>query len=211
MTESNDPGDATGQNAPARSLAGRLLVATPALLDPNFHRTVILMCVYGDEGALGIVLNRPSESDVLDHLPEWRHLAASPAVVFSGGPVEPTTALALGRAATSMEADADADAEAEAEAGGWTAVTDRLGLLDLGRAPGELGVEAEQVRIFSGYAGWGAGQLEAEIEEQSWFIVDAAPDDPFTREPERLWREVLRRQPGRLAIFADFPTDPRVN
>ena len=205
MTESNAPGDATGHNAPAASLAGRLLVATPALLDPNFHRTVILMCVHGDEGALGIVLNRPSESDVLDHLPEWRHLAASPAVVFSGGPVEPTTALALGRAATSVEG------EAEAEAGGWTAVTDHLGLIDLGRPPGELGVEAEQVRIFSGYAGWGVGQLEAEIEEEGWFIVDAAPDDPFTREPERLWREVLRRQPGRLAIFADFPTDPRVN
>ena len=205
MTASNDPGDGTGQEVPAGSLAGRLLVATPALLDPNFHRTVILMCVHGDQGALGIVLNRPSQSDVLDHLPEWRHLAASPAVVFAGGPVEPTTALALGRAATSVEG------EAEAEAGGWTAVTDRLGLLDLGRPPGELGVEAEQVRIFSGYAGWGVGQLEAEIEEEGWFIVDAAPDDPFTREPERLWREVLRRQPGRLAIFADCPTDPRAN
>ena len=185
------------------SLAGSLLVASPALLDPNFHRTVVFVCAQerGEEGGgtFGVVLNRPLEADVLDHLPQWRHRASSPAVIFEGGPVGRDGALGLGRIGDAPPAE------------GWTAVTDRVGLLDLGRSPEELGEALEQVRVFSGHAGWGVGQLEAEIAAQDWFVVDSEPGDPFTREPDRLWREVLRRQPGRLAMFADFPVDPAVN
>ena len=181
------------------SLTGRLLIASPTLLDPNFARTVVFMCAHGDEGAFGLVINRPLEADVLDHLPEWQRLASSPAVIFSGGPVEPDSAVALGCV------------RGETAAEGWSGVTDELGVFDLRAGPDLLGDSLERVRVFSGHAGWGAGQLEAEIEEEGWFVVDAEPGDPFSREPERLWREVLRRQPGRLAIFADFPVDPSVN
>ncbi len=181
------------------SLTGWLLVASPALDDPNFHRTVVLVCAHEEGGAFGVVLNRPLEADLLDHLPQWRHLASSPAVIFFGGPVGTDGAVGLGLTRPGAAGE------------GWTAVTDRLGLFDLGRAPEEMAGSLERFRVFSGHAGWTAGQLEAEIERESWFVVDSEPGDPFSREPQRLWREVLRRQPGRLAMFADFPVDPAVN
>jgi putative transcriptional regulator len=89
-------------------------------------------------------------------------------------------------------------------------VTSEVGLLDLGRTPDEF-AGVGQVRLFSGHSGWGAEQVVAEIEEDAWFVVDSAPGDAFTREPQTLWREVLRRQSARLAMFADYPDDPRVN
>lgn len=198
---------------PPGSLTGKLLVATPTLLDPNFHRTVVLICLHEEEGVLGLVLNRPTESDLLEHVPEWHHLASSPPVVFVGGPVEPESALAIGRLAKGGEGTDDATGATGASREppeGWTAVTSEVGLLDLGRTPEQFeGVG--QVRIFSGHSGWGAEQVVAEIAEEAWFVVDSAPGDAFTREPETLWREVLRRQSSRLAMFADYPDDPRVN
>jgi putative transcriptional regulator len=222
------PWTAEPQEWAVGSLAGKLLVATPNLLDPNFYRTVVLMCVHEEEGALGVVLNRPTESDVLEHVPEWHHLAASPPVVFVGGPVEPGGALAVGRLAQPAEGAGQPGAEtgttgapgtvSGGSAGsangeppeGWTAVTSEVGLLDLGRTPEEF-AGVGQVRFFSGHSGWGAEQVVAEIEEDAWFVVDSAPGDAFTREPQTLWREVLRRQSARLAMFADYPDDPRVN
>ncbi|MEE8337501.1 MAG: YqgE/AlgH family protein [Dehalococcoidia bacterium] len=201
------------------ALTGKLLVATPLLTDPNFDRTVIFMCAHEDEGAFGVVINRPTESDVIDHVPDWHRLAASPAVIYAGGPVDLEGAIALGRVAEDRAqlAGGEADGEAGSEGGietleGWTAVTSQLGFVDVSRSPEQFAAAGlEQMRLFSGHAGWGADQLAAEIEEEAWFVVDAEPGDPFTREPERLWSEVLRRQPGRLAIFADYPRDVSVN
>ena len=180
------------------SLRGRLLVATPPLVDPNFDRTVVLMLEHGDEGALGLVLNRPSETELEDVLPEWRSLASSPSVVFAGGPVSPDSVIALARGA-------GRDVE------GYVELLDDLGTIDLGRDPLDLGAPLSGLRVFVGYAGWAPGQLDNELEEGAWFVVDVENDDPFATEPDRLWRNVLRRQTGRVAMFANYPEDATAN
>ena len=181
------------------SLKGRLLVATPALQEPAFDRTVVLMLEHGDEGALGLVLNRPSELELTGSVPEWEPFAAQPAVVFFGGPVAQGTAICLAWAASEDEAD------------GWTPLFGHLGALDLGKAPNEVGKPIDEIRVFSGHAGWGPGQLEGEIAQGAWFVVDAEPVDALSAQPLELWRQVLRRHGGRVALFATFPPDPSVN
>jgi len=183
----------------ADSLHGKLLVATPKLLDPNFVRTVILVCTHDDNGAMGLVLNRPLEGTGLSaHVPLWSEFAAPPAVVFRGGPVEPEAGLGIGLFAT------------PAAVPGWTPVTGRLGLIDLSRPPNLL-PSLQRVRVFAGYAGWGAQQIQDEIAEGAWFVLDAEEDDALTGDPALLWRNVLRRQPGNVAMFAFAPIDPRAN
>jgi putative transcriptional regulator len=168
------------------------------LVDPNFDRTVVLMLEHSDEGALGIVLNRPSETTLDDVLPEWRVVASDPPVVFVGGPVSPEAVIALGRG------------HAE-EREGWVPILDDLGTVDLGTDPLDLGVPIDRLRVFVGYAGWGANQLESELEANAWFVVDAASNDPFAPEPENLWRDVLKRQRGKVAMFANYPEDTTAN
>lgn len=181
------------------SLAGRLLIATPLLTDANFHRTVVFLCAHDENGAFGVVLNRPLDGfEVGEHLPGWADFVADPPVLFSGGPVEKSTAIGLGRFGRLDVASQD------------PAFPAGLAMVDLSSAPG-AGTTLESVRVFVGYSGWGAGQLEREIEEEAWFVVDAEAQDPFSQEPERLWRAVLQRQAGRLAMFAYFPNDPRAN
>ncbi|MGH9155798.1 MAG: YqgE/AlgH family protein [Acidimicrobiales bacterium] len=179
--------------------SGRLLVATPSLGDPNFDRTVVLLLEHGPEGALGVVLNRPSRTEVTEPFPGWLAHVSDPPVVFTGGPVAPSAAIGLARTGRADETD------------GWAPLIGRLGSVDLSRDPGDLAVPVEIVRVFAGYAGWGAGQLEAEIGVGAWFVVEATSDDAFSPTPEGLWRSVLRRQRGRLALFADAPTDPTLN
>jgi putative transcriptional regulator len=180
--------------------AGRLLVATPKLADPNFARSVIFIIAHDENGAFGVILNRPlNEAELADVLPQWHGTAAPPAVAFSGGPVEPNRALGLARRK---------DDEPMA---GWTPVACDAGLLDLELDPHEPGLSVAAVRIYSGYAGWGGGQLEREIADDAWFVIDAVPGDLFSAEPERLFHDVLRRQTGALAMFAHYPADPRVN
>jgi len=180
------------------SLRGRLLVATPPLVDPNFDRAVVLMLEHGEDGALGIILNRPSETALDDVLPEWRALASAPPVVFSGGPVSPEAVIALARGRPHATE-------------GWVPIIDDLGTVDLGRDPLDLGVPLDDMRVFVGYAGWGPGQLEGELDAKAWFVVKLARDDPFAASPERLWRDVLRRQRGHTAMFALYPDDASVN
>lgn len=182
------------------SLAGKLLVASLSLTDANFFRTVVLMCMHDGEGALGVVLNRPLEHEpVEDHLPQFVSLASAPAVVFQGGPVETGSALVLGRHHDWVITPTT------------NAVVGRTALLDLARPFEEAEPTLAEVRVFAGYAGWTAGQLEREIEEEAWFVVEARESDLFTRDPETLWRDVLRRQSGKLAMFAFAPADPTVN
>jgi putative transcriptional regulator len=179
------------------SLRGRLLVATPRLGDENFERTVVLLLEHGPAGALGVVLNRPSGLEVAEPLPGWSPLAAEPPVVFVGGPVSPGVVIGL--------------AHSDAEVAGWQAVIGPLGTVDLNLDPADVTPAVDRVRAFAGYAGWSGGQLEGEIEDGAWFVVDAHPDDALDTEPDDLWRRVLRRQPGRVSWFANHPLDPSFN
>lgn len=178
---------------------GRLLVASPALADGTFDRAVILVLDHDEEGALGVVLNRASAITVSETLDGWNDLAADPRVLFGGGPVEPTAIVALGRATAGVAPD------------GWTAIVDRIRLVDLDTDPVLAAADLERVRVFAGYAGWAPGQLEEEIEQGAWFTVDAGVADVFTDDPEALWRDVLARQPDELRLLATFPEDPTMN
>jgi putative transcriptional regulator len=184
------------------SLSGSLLAATPLLGDPNFRRTVVLIVEDDkDEGTLGVVLNRPTEVPLDQVLESWTSLVSGPQVVFRGGPISPNSALAL------------AMPQGTAEPLGWRslpgeALKSRLGLVDLGAPPELLADGICSMRVFAGYAGWGAGQLRDEIEEGAWYVLPGNPDDAFAAEPERLWEQVLRRQGGELALVATYPDDP---
>ena len=169
---------------PGTSLSGRLLVASRHLRDPNFFRTVVLMLEHG-EGALGIVLNRASHVSIAKAAPQWGGLAGEPALVFRGGPVEPTAAIALGRpgsAAIATEGDPR-----------FTPLFDDLGVVDLGGGPEDLEGVVRDLRIFSGYSGWSAEQLEAEIEAGGWTVTEAEGLDLLTRDPASLWTAAERR------------------
>jgi putative transcriptional regulator len=180
-----------------RSLRGQLLVAGPGLLDPNFRRTVVLLGEHGEEGAMGLVLNRASTVTVGNAVPPIADLVGEGALVHVGGPVQPQAVVVL------------ADFVEPHRAGAL--VLDTIGFLpgDIDD-PTELG-ELRDARVFAGYAGWGAGQLEDELDEQSWVVLPARVSDVFTTAPERLWAEVLRRNGGGLAVLALLPEDPHVN
>ncbi|QNN53521.1 YqgE/AlgH family protein [Nocardioides mesophilus] len=181
--------------------AGVLLVATPELLDPNFERAVVLLLDVDGDGALGVILNRPSAVPVGEVLPDWDDLVAEPDVLFRGGPVATDSALAVAQVP-------DLDGE---EPVGFRRMFGATGVVDLD-APTELLADVLQgLRIFAGYAGWGAEQLEAEVDEGSWYVVPTAPGDLFAEDPESLWVRVLRRQPGELAWVSTRPTDPGLN
>ncbi len=183
--------------------AGRLLVANPLLGDPNFDRTVILLLAYGEEGALGVVLNRPSRTLVASPLPAWGELAATPPVVFVGGPVQHQAVICLARRG--------GNGFGGEPPLGWSGVTPEVGMVDLDRDPDGFGAELSHVRVFAGYAGWGAGQLEGEIGAGAWWVADVQPGDAFSDEPDDLWKQVLRRQGGSLALVAAYPANPRLN
>ncbi|PZS23392.1 MAG: YqgE/AlgH family protein [Acidimicrobiales bacterium] len=184
----------------SRSLEGRLLIAAPSLKDPNFARTVVLVLAHHDEGALGVVLNRPSELEVSQPLAQWAELAVPPSVVFVGGPVAPAGAICL----------AEVDHEV-ASTDTWKPLNGVLGTLDLAADPASVGPTVRRVRGFSGHAGWGTAQLEGEVAVGGWMIADARPDDPFSARPADLWHQVLRRQGGPLAMLASYPEDPSLN
>ncbi|MDQ1392954.1 MAG: putative transcriptional regulator [Acidimicrobiaceae bacterium] len=198
------------------TLKGRLLVANPAMPDPNFHRTVVLLLAHQDDGALGVVLNRPSELDVDSPLPRWERLVADPPVVFVGGPVAPGAAICLARVPDPPPEVPDG-AEHHPSGmdreglGGWVPLVGELGTLDLERDPDDLVIVVDAIRVFAGYAGWGPGQLEGEIDAGAWFVVLAEPGDALSGDPDQLWKRVLRRQGGRLALVAAYPNEPNLN
>jgi len=181
-------------------LTGRLLVATPLLTDANFERTVVLVLDHNDDGALGIVVNRPLEVDVSAVLPSWQPHVTAPGRLFKGGPVALDSALGV----VAVPGD-------DSEPVGVKRIIGALGLVDLDTPPEVVTGGVAGLRIFAGYAGWGLGQLEAEIDEGAWYVVDAEARDPFSDTPERLWSEVLRRQRGDLALLSTYPEDPALN
>lgn len=179
------------------STAGRLLVANPLLVDPNFSRTVVLMIEHDDDGALGLVLNRPSGTPVGEIIDQWAPLAAEPDLFFLGGPVSPDSVICLGRLA--MPA---------APATGRRVVGE-IATVDLDEDPLVAGFA--EVRLFAGYAGWGPGQLDSELGASGWLVVDARPADALDPDPTTMWRRVIARQPGTTAWLATFPEDLAVN
>jgi len=180
--------------------AGMLLVATPALLDPNFVDTVVLLLDVDENGALGVVLNRPSVVPVADVLADWGEVVAEPEVLFHGGPVSTEGALAVAL----LRAEDDVPV-------GFREVSGQLGLVDLDTPVELLDGSLQGMRIFAGYAGWGAAQLDGEIAEGSWYVVPSQPLDVVRLDPSELWRDVLRRQPGELAWHSTRPADPDLN
>jgi len=178
---------------------GVLLVASPLLGDPNFRRAVVYVLDHRSDGSVGVVLNRPSDVTLLDVLPQWWDLASTPRTLFVGGPVETNAALCLAEARPGTDPD------------GWTAVCGPVGLTDLDIDPTALEQDLNQVRVFAGYAGWGAGQLSDEIAEGAWMVVAGHVSDVFSDPGMDLWRGVLRRQGGSIALLATFPDDPRMN
>jgi putative transcriptional regulator len=175
----------------ADNLRGQLLVAAPALHDPNFHRTVVLVAEHGDEGAMGLVLNRPTDTSVGDALPALAPLAGEEDPVYVGGPVALESVLAV------AELDDPDDAS--------DLLFGAVGFVQ------EPDVPVVRGRVYVGYAGWSAGQLEAELEEESWLVLPAEADDLFSDDPDGLWSAVLRRQGGPYALLSLMPPDPSLN
>jgi putative transcriptional regulator len=173
----------------AESLRGQLLIATPSLFD-YFRRTVVLVLEHTPDGAMGVVLNRASETPVADAVPALAELADAE-LVRLGGPVSPESVVALG------------EFEDLSEAG--TAVVGSLGTLD----PEAVNASLRRVRVYAGYAGWAPGQLDAELDQEAWIVDSLQPDDPF-RDGD-LWSEVLRRKGGSFSLLATMPADPSQN
>jgi putative transcriptional regulator len=171
------------------SVAGQLLIATPSMGD-WFHRSVILVIEHTDEGAFGLVLNRPSETTVGEAAPELAELIGTEHVIHVGGPVAPSAVTAVG----------DHPDPADSS----KLVIGTVGMVDLESPP-----DLPRLRVYSGYAGWGPGQLDGEIEEEAWIIEDAHPDDPFVEGD--LWARVLERKGGEFSLLARIPEDPSVN
>ncbi len=176
---------------------GQLLVASPLLTDPNFRRSVVLVCAHGEAGSLGVVLNRPSTVPIPEALGAWSGLVVPPRRLFRGGPVGPAIVSAVVEGP--MEDTAATDGP-----GVSLSIASRLHLIS-----GDLVVQPEapvydQARLFAGCAGWAPGQLASELAEDAWFVVDGLPADPFSGDPEALWREVVRRQPDELRFFVSY-------
>jgi putative transcriptional regulator len=178
----------------AESLRGSLLIAAPQLLDPNFRRTVVLVAEHSEEGAMGVILNRPSGMTVSDAAPDLEPLVGPRAPIFAGGPVQPTSGVVLAELA-------------EADAAIFDDVVLVPGLDELADVIDGI----DQVRVFAGYAGWGPGQLEGEVERDDWFTEPAQPADVFADDPDALWTRVLERKGGQFALVARMPEDPTLN
>lgn len=172
-------------------------MAGPGLVDPNFWRTVVLIVEHTDEGALGLVLNRPSETSVGEAVPQLAELLDPGERLFIGGPVQPSAVIVLAR----FEDPTDAALLA----------FDDVGVLGTGSEPEELSVGVRAGRAFLGHAGWGPGQLDDELERGDWILEPARLEDAFGDEAPALWSEVLTRKGGSYALVARMPADPSMN
>jgi putative transcriptional regulator len=177
------------------SARGQLLIAGPTLLDPNFFRTVVLVIEHNDEGALGLVLNRPSETTVADAVPQLDDLVDPAEELFIGGPVQPSSVIVLAQ----FEDPDDAALIS----------FDDVGVLRANLEDPIAGVR--NGRAFVGHAGWGPGQLDGELERGDWILEPAKLRDAFTANPQGLWAEVLTRKGGSYALVARMPPDPSMN
>lgn len=180
-----------------RSFRGKLLLATPELLDPNFYRAVVLVIEHNNDGAIGVVINRQSDLFSVDVLPKWNHSADSASYLHWGGPVQQESFLALILCQDHLVKKPNE-------------LTARIEVLDLNQEILDM-TNAISARLYSGYAGWSSGQLNAEISTGGWIVVDAVDTDPFGENPSDLWADVLARQEGFLSRLSQYPDDPRMN
>lgn len=179
------------------SARGHLLIAGPTLLDPNFWRTVVLVVEHTEEGALGLVLNRPSETSVGDAVPQLEELVDLTEPLFVGGPVQPSAVMVLAE----FEDATDAALLAFGD----------VGVLGVASSPEEISAGVRTGRAFVGHAGWGPGQLDDELERGDWILEPAQSEDAFSADPQELWAEVLTRKGGSYALIARMPPDPSMN
>lgn len=179
------------------SLQGQLLVAAPTLLDPNFARTVVVIANHDEDGALGVTLNRPTDTLVAEATPELAGLAGEDAVIHSGGPVHPAGVVVL--------------AEFRDLSRAAFAVAGNVGLVGDDTPLAELGSLTRRCRVYAGYSGWGPGQLEDEVAGDDWIVVPARPSDVFTDDHEGLWGTALERLGGQYRLLARMPLDPSLN
>jgi putative transcriptional regulator len=179
------------------SLRGQLLIATPPLPDPNFWRTVVLVVEHSQDGALGLVLNRPSEARVADAVPQLGDLLGDEETVYVGGPVQPSGVIVLAR----FEDPSDSPLLAFGD----------VGLIGLGGGEDPADVDVLAARAFVGHSGWAPGQLDAEVQRGDWILEPARTQDVFTTRPLELWSEVLARKGGRYRLLSLIPPDPSVN
>ena len=186
-----------GPDGPESSLRSRLLIASPALVDPNFARTVVLITEHGPEGAMGVVLNRPSETEVADVAPELADVVVEGEPVFIGGPVQPQALVVLAEFSDSRAA-------------AWIIAED-VGFVAADTDYGELSEVVRRGRVYAGYSGWDAGQLEAELAEEAWIVEPPLPAELFPDDPLALWQDVLARKGGQFALIAKMPEDPSLN
>jgi putative transcriptional regulator len=194
-SELSENGEVSIDNA-----TGKLLVATTRTGGAVFRRSVVLVLQHDEEGAQGVVLNHPLQAPVSAVLPSWQDYVTDPPNVFQGGPVALDSALGL----VTVPGD-------KHEPMGVRLLFGGLGLVDLDIPPLVVMPEVAGLRIFAGYAGWSDGQLEQEIREGGWYVVESEARDAFTSEPQGLWKSVLRRQRGNLAFAATLPDDPSMN
>jgi putative transcriptional regulator len=178
------------------SLRGQLLISSAGLFDPNFRHTVVLVGAHDANGALGVISNRPLQATVEEMVPALAALVAPGELVFRGGPVQPDQPVVLAEVAHPELAD--------------LLVFGAVGFLT-GDVPSDIRPGVLRARVFAGYAGWGAGQLEAELESGSWIVEPATADDVFSNAPETLWRRILERKGPPYAALARVPFDPSMN
>ncbi|MEZ0053744.1 putative transcriptional regulator [Mycobacterium sp. MAA66] len=201
MAQSEDPEDFIAP-ASVRVRPGTVLLANTDLLEPTFRRSVIYIVEHNQDGTLGVVLNRSSETAVYNVLPQWAKLAAKPKTMFIGGPVKRDSALCL--AALRVGVDAG-------EVPGLRHVQGRIAMVDLDADPELIEHAVEGVRIYAGYSGWSLGQLDGEIERDDWIVLSGLPADVLVEPRVDLWARVLRRQPLPMSLLATHPIDVNRN
>jgi len=179
------------------SLKAQLLIAGPTLLDPNFARTVVLVAEHGEAGAMGVVLNRPTETPVAAAVPPLEDLVELGEPVYVGGPVQESGVVALAEFSDPSEAA--------------VVVLGDVGFIAAAQEEPLPRSGTRRARVFAGHAGWGPGQLDAELERDDWIVEPATEDDVFAEEASGLWERVLERKGGRYALLARMPLDPRMN
>jgi putative transcriptional regulator len=169
------------------------------LPDPNFARTVVLLCEHNDdEGTFGLSLTRPltgTVGDVIDTL------AGCDSRLYAGGPVQTNTLHYIHRHGDVIESSIQVQ-----DGLAWGGDFDLVQALVLA---GDA--RADTIRFFAGYSGWGPGQLKSELEQGSWIVSRTDSDTIFTSRPEDLWKTVLRGMGGQYKILSNFPLDPRLN
>lgn len=177
-------------------LAGSLLISSAGLYDPNFRHTVVLIGAHTEDGALGVVLNRVTEATVAEAIEPLADLCGPDAMLYQGGPVQPTQPVLLAELTDPSHAD--------------LAIFDSIGFIT-GVVSDEARPSIVRARVYAGYSGWGPGQLEEEMAQDAWIVEAPRPEDVFTEDPDRLWKRVLERKGPKYRHVAMMPFDPRVN